>query len=449
MADRPSQRVLVVSPYPPERDGIGSYAVQEVASLLRAGDDVEVLSPGPSAAHHHLQLRGWRGPLALAKRVAAYDRVVIQFHPDVFFPVPSADSERLAVSAGLVAMCLRGRNVELRVHEVDYDWCRAPGAAGWMFRRLWRSAAKVVVHTEEERVGLAAAAGLPVERIDLMAHGAHFARHTEMDRAQARRHLGIDPEAFTFLAIGFIQPHKGFDRAIRAFDGLGAHGCRLDVVGSLRLEEPDFVRYLDDLRAAAAATPGVEVHDGYLSDERFDQWIVACDALVLPYRFIWSSGVLERAALFDRPVIAARVGGLAAQAPAGTVLVDDDDELRDAMWAAGVGAVDDQPEERSPWPVRPDGTADPAEIARAIAQRAHRRGGASDRPVAVGVHDRPPLSERALLQPPRASGGLAARVVKKLVRRLTAWEIDPLVHRINELHVVAVGDDEPEPPGGA
>jgi hypothetical protein len=50
-------RILVVTPYPPLRDGIASYAVQLVARLRREGNDVTVLSPGPSAAHLHLDLR--------------------------------------------------------------------------------------------------------------------------------------------------------------------------------------------------------------------------------------------------------------------------------------------------------------------------------------------------------------------------------------------------------
>src|SRR5439155_595594 len=117
-------------------------------------------------------------------------------------------------------------------------------------------------------------------------------------------------------SIGFIQPHKGFDRAVRAFaaNGLGARGCRLDVVGSVRLEEPDFLAHLSELERLAESTPGVRLHTTYVSDEAFDRWIVASDVLVLPYRHIWSSGVLERAALYDRPVIITRVGGLEAQA---------------------------------------------------------------------------------------------------------------------------------------
>ena len=50
--------VLVVAPYPPLRDGIGAYAVQQVRKLRADGHAVEACSPAPSAAHHHLALTG-------------------------------------------------------------------------------------------------------------------------------------------------------------------------------------------------------------------------------------------------------------------------------------------------------------------------------------------------------------------------------------------------------
>ena len=55
------------------------------------------------------------------------------------------------------------------------------------------------------------------ERIDVTAHGADFIRRVGLQRDEARRALGLPIDGHMFLAIGFIQPHKGFDRAIRAF----------------------------------------------------------------------------------------------------------------------------------------------------------------------------------------------------------------------------------------
>jgi len=108
-------RILFVTPYPPLRDGIATYAVQVVAKLRREGHDVTVLSPGPSAAHLHLDLRGPRGGAALMKRVRDYDKVIIQFHPDVFFENPSTDTRRAATAAALTGAFRLARECEIVV----------------------------------------------------------------------------------------------------------------------------------------------------------------------------------------------------------------------------------------------------------------------------------------------------------------------------------------------
>src|SRR5687768_9258343 len=126
----------MVSPYPPIRDGIGTYAAQEVKRLLLDGHDVEVLSPQPSAAHHHLALRSPRGVAALGKRVAAYDRVLVQYHPDVFYPHPVGPAAKAAITAGLLAVCLRARNVELRLHEFKPEW-GGKGPHSALLRQVW------------------------------------------------------------------------------------------------------------------------------------------------------------------------------------------------------------------------------------------------------------------------------------------------------------------------
>ena len=46
-------KTLIVSPYPPARDGLANYAVQLAKSLRAQGDRVTVISPYPSGAEHH------------------------------------------------------------------------------------------------------------------------------------------------------------------------------------------------------------------------------------------------------------------------------------------------------------------------------------------------------------------------------------------------------------
>lgn len=441
-------KVLMVTPYPPIRDGIGAYAVQEVKRLRAEGHAVTVLSPYPSAAHQHLDLRTPRGVLALAKRARAYDRVVVQYHPDVFLPLFVSPARRLATTLALCALFVVARGSEVRVHEVDYDLGRSPGPNGLATRLLWRLPSRVSVHTQAEKDRFEPSFGLRKGAVTVAEHGQHFERRTTLDRAGARRKLGLDPDAVIFLSIGFVQPHKGFDRGVQAFAGLGDAGCQLWVVGSVRIDEEAYLDYVDELEHLCRRTPGAHLKKGFLSDERFDEWIVAADVVLLPYRHIWSSSVIERAELYDRPVIASRVGGLEGQAPEGTRLVDDDIELRMAMVevAADHGAPVGQVEAVD-WPETTDRSAvQEAITAAATTERGgppldtarpftgHRTGtGERDRDPVTGLQRLPPLSPPS---PQSARPGAAA--LKKVVRRLTAWEIDPIVHHVNRLRQVTL-----------
>lgn len=444
-----AKRILVVSPYPPIRDGIGTYAAQEVKRLLLEGHDVEVLSPQPSAAHHHLVLRGARGPVALAKRVAGYDRVIVQYHPDVFYPHPVGPAQKRAITLGLLAVCLRARNVEFRVHEFKPEW-----GGSELLRRVWLAARRVEVHTETEREQLCAAYRLPADRVQLVEHGAHFEAHAaDADRDAVRAELGIGPEEHCFLSIGFLQPHKGFDRSIRAFARLGAEPgtARLDVVGGLRVEDAGYLAHVEDLRDLADATPGVHLHVGFVGDRRFDEWVLAADTIVLPYRTIWSSGVVERARLYGTPVIATRVGGLEAQAADVATFVDDDEGLVRAMTDAllrgrdaGAGASLDAGAEWAPI-VAPGDRPERERIQEALRVRAGVRAelarpapvGAAPRTTRRGSRGLPRLS-----MPQPESGRGIGRLAKKLVFKLTYWQVAPIVHHVNELQRAVERDEQ-------
>jgi glycosyltransferase involved in cell wall biosynthesis len=446
-------KILMVSPYPPLRDGIASYAVQTVARLRAEGHEVEVLSPSPSAAHHHLCLLGPRGALALAKRVRHYDKVIVQFHPEVFFPVPSRQSQWAAESLALFVAFFLARQVEVRLHEIDYT--RGQGRAPYRLanRLPWRAVTMVVVHTEVERENFSRAYGVAPERIEVAEHGADFRRSTTFSQADARASLGLPADDFIFLNIGFIQRHKGFDRSVRAMQHIGrdligrpsaGRSCRLDIVGSVRTPEPAYLAYLDELTDLVDVTPGVHLRLGYLSDELFDRWLVACDVVVLPYRSIWSSGVLERALLYEREVIATDVGGLSFQRGDrdAVTLVEDDLGLRRAMtdaalrWA-GVAAVTaaDPP---AAWVGALAVTRD--EVQSEIRHRAARRRGAREASDAVDggrggstEASAPVRGIAPLVIPAPASKLPGVATVKRLVGRLTTWQTEPLVHQVNAL----------------
>lgn len=430
-------RVLVVSPYPPDRCGIASYTVQVAATLRRQGHQVEVVSPQPSAAQHSADYsrtaRGVLRVLALSRRA---DRTLVEFFPDLLFR-DMRKRQFVRQWAAVVLLLVLGRRVELVVHEAPYRALRGrTDPRGRLVRFMWRTLIALpdatYVHTAWERRQLAEATGIDPERIQVLRHGESFLRRADGDRELAREELGLRPGEFHFLSIGFLQPHKGFDRAMEALGRLQGDHVRLDVVGSTRVHTPEVEAHVEALRRLAAAIPGVTLHEGYVSDELFDRWIVACDAVVLPYREIWSSGVLERAKLYGRPAVVSDVGGLGDQAGPSTRVVRDDDELCAAM--AELAGVPHRP--RHPT------------VAAAGAPLSHERAVEIVRRRAAALRERyepgtgPPdlcASDGGTALPPRlsppappAGRGLRAEV-KRAVHRLTAWELAPLVARVNEL----------------
>jgi len=437
---------LMVTPYAPYRDGIAAYAVQEVRSLRASGVEVEVLSPLPSAAHHHLALGGVRGMAALVKRAGRYESVVIQFSPEMIFGACRNPAQRVAVWAGLLALAGRTK-LEIRLHEIEYGPLANNPAERSVALRALQATDRLTVHTAGEADQLVERIGIDRGHISMIDHGARFAMATNLDRDGARAELGLDPEKHIFLSIGFLQEHKGFDLGIEAFGRANLAGvASLHIVGSVRVDHPDLLAYARRLHSRCEATDGVTLRQRFVSDEEFDRWIVAADTVVLPYREIWSSGVMERAKLYDRVVIATNVGGMGDQAPESTIFFDDIESLVQAFKeralstrhsttasTAGHSASEGASRPRGGWQVDPD-NPDRNEVEAQIRDRVRREhigspaaglnlGGAVDPLVSLGpLHRHQPVSARP-----------GVTFVKRIIRRVLGWELDPIVTRLDAL----------------
>lgn len=485
------ERILVIGPYAPYRDGIAAYVVQQVRALRREGHDVEVLSPLPSAAHHHLELDQPRAAAGLRRIAKGFDRLIVHFHPDYYFPQPATFGVRLSRATALAAALRTSPPATLVLHEIDERWGQGRDAAAVAVRLFLGSFAAIEVHDEPQGEQLRRAFRIDPARIRIVDHGKDFIAHSRATRAEARAALGIADDAHVSLCIGFVAEHKGFDRAVNAFGRItaGTPGrAELHVVGAPSTGSDAAARYGVELAALVAATPGSYLHDGYVSDAVFDRWLVAADLVLLPYRHIWSSGVAERAALFDRPVIATRVGGLAEQLEdqPGARIVDDDhalvEALAEVLTAAGVRHAPVSAD--ADWDVAADRATVLAEVRnRAEAQRGFRfvhapqpaslgapaglrgstgvqpaqpeavaRAGsaghvatgrsagaassADDRDAALAGLGRALASLRAigpLARPSPVSGRPGVSGLKQIERRLLNWEMEPIIGWVDEL----------------
>lgn len=434
------QRQLMVTPYPPYRDGIAAYAVQEVRKLRAAGEPIDVLSPLPSAAQQHLSLGGVRGMAALVRRARRYDNVTIQFSPEMVFGACRSPAQRVAVW-GLLGVLAAATRLEIRLHEIEYGPLARNPAERAAAKRVLNAVDKLSVHTAREVDELVERLDLDRSAVTVLDHGSSFAPATDLTRDEARSELGLDTSKHVFLCIGFLQAHKGFDLAAEAFAQSGLAGvASLHIVGSVRVDHPELLAYARKLRGACRATPGAELHERFVSDDEFDQWIVAADTVVLPYREIWSSGVLERAKLFGRTIVATDVGGMGDQAPEGTLFFTDPATLVKAMRLRAGGGTDTSDEAGhaipgSPsWDVDPN-TPDRDAIETQIRTRVRQRHLALD---SVGPAVDPLLALGPLRRPHAVSARPGVTQVKRLLRRLVNWELDPIATRVEELQQATV-----------
>ena len=326
-------RVLMLTPYPPMRGGIASYGGQAVEHLRGQGHEVAVASPEPSDAEYVLDVRERGSGRSLRKLVRGFDRLVVQFQPELLGDPGSGRAARGWALLRLTAGVRAARSVELYVHEVDPGQGMLAPLVRAITRPLFAAADVVNVHTKRESDDLSRAFKIDKSRIRIVSQGEYLRPRTSATQAAARAVLGVPGDRPVFLAIGFLHPRKGFDLAIRGFAEMRSDRARLYVVGSMWRDDDVARDHVRELRSLADQTAGVQLREGYLSDEDFDRWIVAADVLVLPYRVGWSSNVMERGLLYDRPVIMSDVGGMSEQGTRrrGVTLFRDEGELVRAL----------------------------------------------------------------------------------------------------------------------
>lgn len=320
------ERVLVVAPFPPRRDGIAAYAAVQVQRLREQGTSVEVLSPPDGQGETRVPFVGGDAFRLATNLAPRFDRVLVHFQPSLYYaPRDAVSKVRTSLSLWRLAGC---RNAEILVHEADPPIRWRPDYV--ILRRAFARAPRLWFHTAAEQRSLEHEYGIRV-RGGLLPHAEGIRVSAPGSPEEARRRLGVGEDRPVFVCPGFIHPDKGYDRALSAFSRIGAGS--LHVVGSVRDPIPANVAYASRLREDCARTPGAVLHEGFVSDGDLDAWISAADAVVLPYRRAWSSGMLARSQLLGTPAIVSRVGGLAEQANEDDIVIETDRDLEEALRA--------------------------------------------------------------------------------------------------------------------
>lgn len=138
-----------------------------------------------------------------------------------------------------------------------------------------------------------------------------------IDKAEARRALGLDVNGRYVLFFGFIRDYKGLDLLIDAFGDpkLQDTGARLLVAGEFY---GDSKPYHDRIRSLDI-NDIVVMHNDYIPDNKVNLYFRACDIVAQPYKTATQSGVTQVAFHFEKPMLVTNVGGLPEIVPDGKI----------------------------------------------------------------------------------------------------------------------------------
>jgi glycosyltransferase involved in cell wall biosynthesis len=139
----------------------------------------------------------------------------------------------------------------------------------------------------------------------------------QVSKAEALKHLGLDPGYSYILFFGFIRDYKGLDLLLKAFadERLRAYRLKLIVAGEFYTDAKPYYDLLDqfDLKE------DVIMRNEFIPDSAVADYFCAADLVVQPYKNATQSGVTQIAYHFNKPMIITNVGGLAEFVPDGKV----------------------------------------------------------------------------------------------------------------------------------
>jgi phosphatidylinositol alpha-1,6-mannosyltransferase len=309
--------VLVTQDFAPRRGGIQTWAVELSKRLATACEAFAVIAPdvpGGRDADRELGFRVVRTGTPntlIAAAAPVLSRFVLAEGFDAtlhaqWSTLPAALTLRAAGKLGHVHVAAHGRELLLA------PWRALPLAQGGYdrVRRKTLVSADTILAGSHFTAGLARDLGADPERIRVTHYGTDPTRFQPRDASALRERLGLGARP-VLLTIARLVERKGIDTVLDALPAVLAR--HPDAVYVIAGDGPE-----SDALKARARRLGVEraVHfAGAVTDEELPLWYSLADVFVMPSRSdppdVEGFGIVFlEAAACERPVVAARAGGI-------------------------------------------------------------------------------------------------------------------------------------------
>jgi D-inositol-3-phosphate glycosyltransferase len=171
----------------------------------------------------------------------------------------------------------------------------------------------IFVHTARMKEELLRDFAVPAAKVSIIPFGINNTLpNTELTSADARNRLGLGAGDKVILFFGNIAEYKGVDYLAAAWSQVAPQSseARLIIAGRPRQQDAEYWRSVQQTLARGGCGSRVLQKIEYIPDADVEVYFKAADVLVLPYTYIFQSGVLFVGYSFGLPVIATDVGSL-------------------------------------------------------------------------------------------------------------------------------------------
>lgn len=200
-------------------------------------------------------------------------------------------STDLKLAARLCPIVLTAHN--LKAHNRDGEPFERQNTTAVM-----RQARRIFAHSDAARTEILRRFAVASGKVCVVPHGdLAVPLGSPLPKNQARKQLGLPPDARVCLFFGALQPYKGVEEVLEHWRDTPRTEL-LAVAG-----EPIDLQYGRKIQSLAAGCASIHLDLRWLDDAALRLWLSAADAVVFNYRSIFTSGAACLARSYGVPIL--------------------------------------------------------------------------------------------------------------------------------------------------
>jgi len=133
----------------------------------------------------------------------------------------------------------------------------------------------------------------------------NFFNFKTFSKNESKKILGLNKN--TILFFGYVREYKGLNYILEAMPlVLKEIDAELVIAGQFCKNKEEYLKKINELEIKK----NVKIFDEYIQNEKIGLFFSASDVVVMPYKSLSNSAILQIALSFNKPVIGTRVGAL-------------------------------------------------------------------------------------------------------------------------------------------